>query len=181
MDDPSRPIVSIDIETTGLALKSSHVIEIGACLVVEGQLRRPVGVLVRPPRQWDLYTERARAAELVHGLTPEQVWEEGMPLEQASARMKDYLRRIEERYGPPILVAWGATFERRFLSRAPWGLERWTCVMQQAKRAFPGAPSYRLELLSRALGVDPGRSHRAMDDARTAAAVMLLARARLSG
>jgi DNA polymerase III epsilon subunit-like protein len=181
MHDVRRPILSVDIETTGFSPDSAHVIEIGACLVVGGQVRRPVGVLVRPPRERDLHTAGARTAQQVHGLSPEQVWAEGLPLEEAAARMSAYLRRIEERYGPPELVAWGASFEKRFLSRSPWGLGSWSCLLKQARQAFPEVSSHRLELLSRALGVDPGRSHRAMDDARTAAEVMLLAQARLAG
>lgn len=101
-----------------------------------------------------------------------------MPLAGAADRMHRYLRAIEARHGVPRLVAWGASFERRFLAKEPWGLEEWSCLLRQAKRAFPDADNHRLSSLAPALGINPGRSHRAMDDARTAAEVMLLAQAR---
>lgn len=46
------------------------------------------------------------------------------------------------------------------------------CTMLLSRRVFPGAPDHKLGTLSRMLGIPPGRSHRAMDDAEACAGVL---------
>jgi DNA polymerase III epsilon subunit-like protein len=76
------------------------------------------------------------------------------------------------------IVAHNAPFDLSFLraelERAGWPAtdrgEAANPVLDSrllAKAAFPGRPSYRLVDLAAFLGIDPGRSHRALDDARS--------------
>ncbi len=175
-----RPILVIDIETTGFSADYCAVIEFGACLVVGEQLHRTVGMLVRPKGRRALETPGAKRAQRVHGIEPGQVWEHGMTVKRAAHRVDQYLARIEQRFGVrPVLAAWGAAFEQRFLERSPWGMDEWYCLLAEARGVLPDAASHSLPVLAAELGIDTGASHRAQDDARTAALVMLhLRRAR---
>ncbi|MBL8967350.1 MAG: 3'-5' exonuclease, partial [Spirochaetaceae bacterium] len=84
-----------------------------------------------------------------------------------------------------VIIAHNAPFDLAFLraelERAglPAALNEVLDTRILAKAAYPGLQSYKLVDLARFLGIDTGRSHRALDDAKTCAALFLAAARRL--
>ncbi|MDY0291414.1 MAG: 3'-5' exonuclease [Desulfuromonadaceae bacterium] len=163
----SRPIVVLDVETTGISVaKGERVIEIGAVRVVEGKLGERFSSLVatsRPISPGALAIHKITPAMLAGQPTPEEVF-------------RDFASFI----GGDILVGHNVGFDMRFLAAEFARLgQRLTnssyCTLKLSRLCYPQLRSHKLEILGRYLfGALPEvRHHRALDDAELAARVML--------
>ena len=65
--EPIRELIAVDLEMTGLQVKTDRILEIGAVRLVDGQLRDTFQTFVNPHRRID-----ARITELT-GIWPEMV------------------------------------------------------------------------------------------------------------
>lgn len=80
--------------------------------------------------------------------------------------------------GDAHLVAHNASFDRKFWRRElarELGIEckrDFVCTLMLARRIFQTFPSHRLGEIARVLGIDTGRSHRALDDARVTTVIL---------
>lgn len=75
------------------------------------------------------------------------------------------------------VVCWNAAFDRAFVHAAfarcgvAFPTVPWWCALAVSRKRRPDLRSHRLIDVAAVLGIDPGRSHRAMEDARTTLAV----------
>ncbi len=162
--DALREFTVIDFETTDKDPTRAEIIDIGAVRVRDGQLLAEYQSLVRP-----LAAIPAAASE-VHGLhavdlanerTFREVWPEfrafcgDNTLVAHNGYHFDFriLERTVQEDDPAYAI--GGSFDTLLLAR---DLVRTSCKLADLARAF---------------GIDPGRSHRALDDARTLANVFL--------
>lgn len=151
--------VALDLETTGLDPKLDRIIEIGALKVVEGEIVDEFSTLINPRM-----TLPERITELT-GITDDMLV--GAPTIDA------VLDDLFEFIGELPLLGHSITFDYSFIKCAAVvnkktfekeGID----TLRLARIVFAEAPSRRLSALCEMLGIDPGNSHRAVDDAKSA-------------
>lgn len=154
--------VAFDLETTGNDVATCEVVEIGAVGLRGGVVVDTFHALVRPRRPVEA------AATAVHGYRDADL--AGQPLfEEVWPRFRAFV-------GDRVLVAHnGHGFDVPVLRRLAAGLEgsaTLTCfdTLPLARALFPD--SARLEHLADRFGVEKGRAHHALDDARTLGQVL---------
>ena len=162
-----RTFLALDFETTGLDPARDRVVEIGALRFAAawgegGPSFREEGAL---SALVDPGMPMPPAARGIHGISDEDL--AGAP---PFAAVAPALLALCE---GAVIVAHNALFDLSFLraelARAGLPLPRNAPLDTRnlARESFPGAGSYRLGALSAMLGIDGGRAHRALDDART--------------
>jgi len=162
-----RPIVMLDFETTGLSPEAGdRITEVAALRIAGGRVvDRFVSLVncgVRIPPFIVQYT----------GITQDMV-DNAPPADEIVPRLIDFI-------GADPLAAHNASFDEKFLKAEGAMLGRdcrhsdLVCSLKLARRVFPGQDSYKLGLLTRALGIRfNGRAHRAEADAEVAAELLL--------
>ena len=151
---------AIDIESTGLA-KNCEIVEIAAVRVRKGRPVAEYHSLVKPRVPIEA------AAEAVHGISAAKVAQAPF-FEQIWPAFRDFC-------GDDILVAHnGEDFDFPVIRRLAKGLSgvQTLATYDSMPLAYEITPSsHRLEDLARQYGIDTGRAHNALDDARTLALV----------
>jgi DNA polymerase-3 subunit epsilon len=154
-------VLVLDTETTGLDPAVDRVIEIG---VVEVKGDVEVGT-------WCSLVDAGvgvpgRVTQIT-GITDAMV-AVGLHERDAVAVLGGMLARVD------AVVAWNAAFDRDFVAAAfarsgvALPPTPWFCALEAARQRRPDLKGYRLDLVARDLGIPTGRSHRALDDARSA-------------
>jgi DNA polymerase-3 subunit epsilon len=165
----------LDVETTGLDLRSDVIVSVGSVLVQQGRLvwstrdYQPI----RPDR------EISESAMRVHGLRAQDL-AAAPPVEEVGERLRV---RLQGR----VLVAHAAWIEQAFLGRAVPGTRRRhrpvvdTAALMRATGVAPAGTGHEPELESSAvgLGVSVHTPHHALGDALTTAEVFLALASRL--
>ena len=157
--DSGQVFVALDFETTGLYPERDRICEYGALKFSrEGELEE-YSLLCDPG------IPISKEASAVSGITDEMV--RGLELADAAlASFMDFL-------GGACLMAHNAPFDISFLNAAvarsgrPKPPNPVFDSRTMAKEAFPGFPRYSLQDLAKALSIDAGSAHRALDDAYT--------------
>jgi len=156
---------ALDLETTGLNPQKDRIVEAAAVVFKGGSALGTFETLVNPG------VRIAAALTAIHGIDDDMV--KGAP------KPPEAVRRLLLFLGERPLVIHNAPFdmgfingvlEENFLEPASNDLFDTNRI---APAVFPGLPSYKLASLSRALGVRPGRGHRALDDSLAAMGVFL--------
>ena len=171
-----RDFTAIDLETTGEDTETAEIVEIAAVRVRDGRVTEVFDTRVKP---------RVRitpGATAVHGLSDADV-ADARPFEEVWPELRQFC-------GSDVITAHnGYEFDFRILKRMvrSLGARFDLCTYDTLPLARDLYPTSRsLVNLARSFGIDPGRSHRALDDARALAHVVLkldeakLARARKS-
>ena len=162
--DPFPAFVAFDFETTDPDSASCEVVEIGAVRVVQGEVVDSFHALVRPTRAI------SPAATAIHGYTAADLagarpFREVWPAFRAFVGDHVLLAHNGQRFDVPVLLRLGAGLPGvealRFFDSLPLA------------RAVITDGSAKLELLAERFGIDAGRAHHALDDARTLARVYL--------
>jgi DNA polymerase III epsilon subunit family exonuclease len=160
--------VVVDLETTGLSLSRSSILEIGAVRVSRS---RPTGrfqTLVRPP------APLSRAIADLTGIDDAMV-AEAPELRPAVGAFRRWL----ERAGPAPFVAHNARFDAGFVKRAlaDLGLPPLRvpvlCTQRLARRILPDLGRYNLDRVCAHFGIRNPARHRALGDARATAALLV--------
>ena len=153
-----RDFTAIDVETTGDDVEHAELVEIAAVRVRGGVVTEHYHTLVRP------HGRITPGALKVHGITAGDV--AGAPT------FEEVWPAFREFCGKDVLVAHnGYDFDFPILRRLA-GAELCTYdTLPLARHLQPG--SAKLVDLARRFGIDPGASHRALDDTRTLARVCL--------
>lgn len=179
--------MSVDVETSGLDRRADELLEIGAAVVdlaggvlaeFSAMIDRPCGGFDEEALAINGYRERIELAR-ADGLA--------MTPEDARRAFQEFTEGVLRRWPETKLVGWNVGFDLDFIDRFMGGGDgpRWSdrfgwhhLDAKAVARAFadigPLPDGYRgsaLADVAASLGVDPGRSHRALDDARTAVAV----------
>ena len=165
---PEAEFVVVDLETTGLSVSRSSILEIGAVRVSRS---RPAGrfqTLIRPPEPL------SRAIADLTGI------DDAMLAEAPALRPAvGAFRRWLERTGPAPFVAHNARFDAGFVKRAldDLGLPPLRvpvlCTQRLARRILPELGRYNLDRVCAHFGIRNPARHRALGDARATAALLV--------
>jgi DNA polymerase III epsilon subunit family exonuclease len=162
--------VVFDLETTGLDLQKSEIIEIGAIKIL-GESQQIFQTLVKPRRRIPV-----RIAELT-GISQAMVDKDGRPLSDA---LQDFAAFVEDL----PLVAFNAHYDMTFLRRSAKRhhlrfSNAYTCALKMSRRAWPTQKSHRLAVLAKQFNLSEEDTHRALADCRRTLEVYKLAANRL--
>lgn len=152
-------LVAFDLETTGKYPLSSEICEIAAVKYQDGKVVDEFQTLILP--------KRPMSSEVIaiHGITNEMVI--GAP--PIEAKVSEFSNFVED----SIMMAHHSPFDMGFLA---WEFERAQinfpehpamCTSLLSRALIKESPNHKLVTLAKTLGIDPGSSHRALDDART--------------
>lgn len=162
----TRPIVVVDVETTGLSPRRHQVIELGAVKIERGEIRETFHRLVRPQRNLSEATKRItgiREEELQDGVSEDELW-------------RDFFAFADE----SVLAAHNARFDMGFLragfdslgSGEPFS-RTVLDTLTLARAVLPGLKSYGLGPLSDYYKIPLSQHHRALADAEATAHLAL--------
>ncbi len=165
---PERFIV-FDFETTGLYADQHEIVEIGAIRIHrDSELHDTFQTIV--------LTENPLSEFIINltGITQEMVNSEGIAINEAMRDFKEFV-------GDLPMVAYNAKFDSSFLKEASvkTGIvfnNKISCALKEARRAWPGRPSYKLADLAKTGNITTSGAHRALEDARIAMIVYAAAR-----
>ncbi len=151
----------VDVETTNGSREEQRIIELGVCVVEGGQVSREWASLLNPERPVPYWVQQ------LTGISNAEV--------QSAPRFADVLPRLLDDLEDTILVAHHARFDvaclngevSRVLSKRL--ANRYLCTVELSRHLLPGSRNYRLETLSRWLGLRHERPHRAGSDAHATA------------
>ncbi len=154
----------LDFETTGLDPERDEVVEYAVVRVDESGLGLHLASLCRPERPIPL------AATRVHNITDRMV--------RYAEPFSEHLPALLSFLGDDVFVAHNVPFDLGFLRaycrRMGLAYEPKTlCTLQRARKLFPFLPSRSLDSVAAHLNIRNPGAHRALDDARTTAQVLV--------
>jgi len=156
----------VDVETTGSSVTAgARIVEYSAVFVERGEIRGEYTTLVNPEAWIPRWVTR------LTGIEPGMV--------ETAPRFRDIAGRVRESLEGRVFVAHNVGFDWRFVSEElrladslmPEGPR--LCTVRLARRVLPGLRRRGLDSLSRYYDVTIARRHRAGDDARATAAILL--------
>lgn len=169
LKQPSGSVFAvIDLETSGLRSDSDSTLQVAIVFQdFEGRRLGEWSSYVRPPHRW----RSSLGPVEIHGITRRHVVL-APSLSRVMATVADLTRGL-------ILVAHNAPFDLGFLRAAsertsiPLTHAGVVCTLQLSRQLGErGQANHRLVSLCAEFGVDPGRAHHALHDARAAGAVL---------
>ena len=172
--EPSDPVSDghfavVDLETTGLKAEFDHILQMA--VVHQDASGRRLGewsTYVRPPHRWTT----SLGPREIHGITRRKV--------VFAPPLVDAMRTFVRLTRGQVVVAHNAAFDLGFLraaaTRTGVALEHSgsLCTLHLARLLGErGQSSNKLSALCDEFGIDPGRAHDALDDARSAGQVLV--------
>ena len=163
---------AFDTETTGLKAEIGRIIEIGAVKFTKDGVTETFETMLDP--QMPI----SPAASNVNHIFDHMV--RGKPLEN------EVMPRFIDFIGDSVLVAHNAQFDIRFVNASLERLSRPSLsnsavdTLRFTRSVFPDAGHWTLQSLALQLGIDSGKSHRALDDAITCMKIFLSALDKIS-
>lgn len=154
----------IDVETTGQSSEKGHIIEIGLVRVEHRKVVRTFHSLIRPP-----ITLPSFISEFT-GIKPWDLLE--------APTFRDLVPAIREALSNSYFVAHNASFDYSFLKSEfhrigeHFFMNRF-CTVKLSRKFFPGFRRYNLDSMIERMGIPVVRRHRALDDARATAEILL--------
>lgn len=158
-------ILVIDVETANYRFDS--ICQIGAALIENGEITQEWETLVNPQQHFeDFHSD-------LHGITPQAV--KNAPI------FKDALSKLLYLASDSVIASYGH-FDRSAVSQAcdraslPPPPNAWLNLHQVVKRAWPekfGGGGFRLNMVTKFLGIKLQNHHNALDDARAAAHILI--------
>ena len=153
----SDTLVVLDFETTGLSPDmGDRAIEIGAVLIVDGEIKDRFQELMNPGHRVNSFIEDYT------GITNAML-KDAAPCNEVMNRFADFI-------GDYNLVAHNASFDKRFLDAELSRISRiysgqFGCSLMTARRLYQNAPDHKLGTLIRYLNIpSSGTFHRALYD-----------------
>lgn len=154
-----RTYIALDLETTGLSPVRDRILEIGAALIEDGQIRKTYDQII------DIGMEIPERIRELTGIT-EEMRRSGVKLEEALGQFLEFC-------GDYPILGHNISFDYSFLKQAacerdlPFEKEA-IDTLKIARCVLPDLPSRKLPDLCAYYQIDPGNSHRALDDALAA-------------
>ncbi len=162
----SITFAAVDLETSGLSPRRHRIVQIGVVRTRDGVIVDEWSSLVRLGRPW-----RRPGPRHIHGLRRADL--------RGAPSLRVALTELAERLDGSVFVAHNAAFDEAFLRRAArrsgvsLPIDRRLCTLRLSRRLDPERrASHRLADVCQRYGIDPGRSHDALADARATAAVL---------
>ncbi len=151
-----KPLVFLDVETTGMSSASSRIIEVGALRVEAGKVVKTIKQLIDP-------TERLpEFITSITGITNEEL--RGKPIfAQIADELADLLQDA-------VFVAHNVGFDYAFIQNefkligTKFSADR-LCTVRMSRKLFPKQRSHKLDEIIRVHGYNVAHRHRAYDDA----------------
>ena len=156
----------VDVETTGSSVtKGARIVEFSAVFVEGGAIRGEYTTLVNPEAWIPGWITR------LTGIEPQMV--------DNAPRFRDIAARVREALEGRVFVAHNVGFDWRFVAEElrmadsimPEGPK--LCTVRMARRVLPGLRRRGLDSLARYYDLDIVNRHRAGDDARATAVILL--------
>jgi DNA polymerase-3 subunit epsilon len=152
-----KPLVFLDIETTGMSPPYARITEIGAIRVMHGKITATFSQLINPetPVPWQITK--------LTGITDDMLWD--APLFQAIA---DELEVFLE---DAIFVAHNVNFDHSFIKSEYGRLgtrfekDRF-CTARLSRRLYPAQSRHNLDTIIQTHNIAVKNRHRALDDAK---------------
>ncbi len=151
-----RPIIFLDIETTGGSARSSRITEIGALRVENGEVVRTFSKLINPEQSIPSYITR------LTGISNSMV--------QNAPIFNEISDELTEFMEGSIFAAHYVQFDYGFIKQEynrmgkQFAMDR-LCSVRLSRRLYPAQPRHGLDSVIRRLGVKVHNRHRAFDDA----------------
>lgn len=163
--DPDQPYVVVDVETTGGRPGLHRLTEIGAVKMIGGEVVDEFQTLLNPQRSIPPHITR------ITNITNEMV--AGAPL------FVEIAEQFRTFMGDAIFAAHNVNFDYGFISAEYEMIDQRfrhpkICTCASMRRLYPGHRSYSLKNLCRDFEIDLKSHHRALCDARAAAALLCL-------
>lgn len=167
--DPEQPYIVVDVETTGGAQGYHRIIEIGLVKVCGGKIVDEWQSLINPERHIPRFI-----TELT-GINNDMV--------ATAPKFHEVFAQLEAFFADAIFVAHNVNFDYSFFRSEYERLGHIfklpkICTVQRMRQHFPGLASYSLGALCQTFDIQLTNHHRALDDARAAAELLLLTQAR---
>lgn len=151
-----RPLVFVDVETTGGMALSSRILEIGALRVENGKVVAQMNQVLDPEEYvpgWITSLTGIEHAETI-----------GKPL------FSDVLPRLRELFDGAVFVAHNVNFDYSFFAEEyRRAADKFTmdklCTVRLSRALYPTERSHRLDEVIRRSGYQVANRHRAYDDA----------------
>ena len=151
-----RPLVFLDVETTGASSTSSRILEVGALRVEDGKVVKKFKQLIDPTEYVPSFITG------LTGITNDDIY--GKPI---FAQIAD---ELAEMLHGAIFVAHNVGFDYAFIQKefkligSQFTADR-LCTVRLSRKLFPLQRSHRLDELIRIHGYKVANRHRAYDDA----------------
>lgn len=161
MEHFHNELVAIDLETSGLHPRKHEIIEMAAVRLREGQLAEEFTTLVRPREKIPHLITR------LTGLSPAD-FNDAPAAEEALSQFTAFI-------GSTPLIAHNAAFDLGFIRAQP-GIRINNQVLdtlELSRIVCPQAGIYRLDAITRWLGISSAGYHRALEDARLTARLFI--------
>jgi DNA polymerase-3 subunit epsilon len=151
-----RPMVFLDIETTGGSPVDSRITEIGALRVEDGKVTESFNQLINPEQSVPWYITK------LTGIKDEMLWDQ--PAFVGVADQLEYMLRDS------IFVAHNVNFDYGFIKESfqrmgtIFNMDRF-CTVRLSRRLYPEQRRHNLDSVIAAHGITVQNRHRALDDA----------------
>jgi len=151
-----RPLVFLDIETTGGSAYDSRITEIGAVRVENGQVVAKYNQLVNPEQNVPWFITK------LTGITDEMLWDKPV-----FAGVADDLEHF---LSDSIFVAHNVSFDYGFIKESfrrldtTFNMDRF-CTARLSRRLYPEQPRHNLDTIIQVHAIPVENRHRALDDA----------------
>lgn len=154
-----KSYIAIDLETTGINPQEERIIEIGAIKVIDGKECGEYKTFINPGRKIP-----ARITEIT-GIDDSMVCD--------APRFEDIFDEFQEFIEELPLLGHNVIFDYSFIKCAAATLgktfeKEGIDTLKLARKLLPDVESKKLEFLCGYFDINPGSSHRAFDDARSA-------------
>jgi len=151
-----RPLVFVDVETTGGMAQSSRILEIGALRVENGRVVTQVNQVLDPEEPVPGWITR------LTGIEPHET--SGQP------RFAELGTCLTELFHDAVFVAHNVNFDYSFFQEEFRRLGQTfqadkLCTVRLSRALYPGERSHRLDEVIRRHGYEVANRHRAYDDA----------------
>lgn len=151
-----KPLVFLDIETTGMGPAQSRITEIGALRVENNKIVGTYSQLVNPEQPIPSFITR------MTGISNDMVWE--------APTFKGIADELELFLSDAIFVAHNVNFDYSFIKAEfarignGFSMDR-LCSARLSRALYPEHRSHRLDKVIERLGITVQNRHRALDDA----------------
>ncbi len=156
MKNIHKPLVFLDIETTGASARTSKITEIGAIRVENGRAVKSFKQLINPERSVPQFITR------MTGISDEMLWD--------APTFRTIADDLELFLDGAIFVAHNVNFDYSFISQEfaqigySFSMDR-ACTVRLSRRLYPQHRSHRLDMIIERMGLQVESRHRAYDDA----------------
>jgi DNA polymerase-3 subunit epsilon len=151
-----RPLVLLDIETTGASARYARITEIGALRVENHQVVATYSQLVNPEEPIPPFITQ------MTGISNEMVWD--------APTFRGIADELELFLSDAIFVAHNVNFDYSFIKAEyarignKFNMDR-MCSVQLSRKLYPEHRSHALDRVIERLGIEVKNRHRALDDA----------------